>query len=122
MKKTTQILILLGCATFIFGTEAISRWRQTERISKLPPLPMGISIRKPLLSPGDSVLFYNRAAFPLRVQTQMLDPQGNETATYQFVVAGKGMHEIGWLNGWQLAHGDVVTISAYGYRPWTWRY
>lgn len=116
MNKTSKILLAVAilASTIFLAYDAHQR--------NLPAVPIQLSLRSPLLSAGDSVQMHNLMLYPLRVQASLYDPQFGRSEKYEFVISANGWHELGWLNGWQVAHGDILTIAAFGYRPSRWQF
>lgn len=89
---------------------------EIERINKLPELPIEVGYREALLGSGLVGEFKNTSNKHLSVRVTMENPTMNSKKTVRLDIAPNELREIGHMEGWAFASGDVITISHDGYK------
>jgi|ERR1017187_10139636 hypothetical protein len=88
-------------------------------------LPLKLEHRKALTSSGLVLEIENYSSETLPVKVTMINPTFGKTNVFDLVLDGAQIHpfvkEIGRLQGWTAAPGDIVQVRCKGYEPYTAR-
>jgi hypothetical protein len=81
--------------------------------AKAVKMPVTLAKRKSITGSGEVLEVKNELRVALRVQVKLT--AGTESKTFDLVIDAGKTKEIGRIQGWTLAPGDTVEISAAGY-------
>lgn len=96
-----------------------------NQIAQLQPLaqkarqmPVSITFRQALMGGGYVVQFHNKSGKNLPLKITVKNPTFNKTKTFDAVAnAGPKPLEIGHMEGWTFASGDVIEVVSEGFDP-----
>lgn len=81
------------------------------------PLPIRATYRKALLGPGYVLVLQNTSSESLSLVVKLESPTFQRQKTFDVVVDRMRVAELGHLEGWRLASGDLIEISHEGFEP-----
>ncbi len=84
---------------------------EIERIKNLPQLPISVGYRSALMGSGLVGQFKNNSSRYLTVIMSAYNPSLNQSKNFRLDIAPNETKEIGHMEGWVFASGDIVTIS-----------
>ena len=84
-------------------------------------MPVDVKYRPALLGDGYVMMFHNQSQKSLPLNVKLFNPTFNREHTYSVVIDGGMTKEIGHLEGWTAATGDVIELHHAEYDTMTVR-
>jgi hypothetical protein len=109
------VLVALGLVSFVVskGTEQGQKAEQQK-----PEMPLQLTYRKAVIGPGLVVGLNNLSERHLAVVLTVTNPTTKQERSFRVDMSPKHTTEIGHLEGWAFASGDLVKVVHSDYRPW----
>ena len=85
-------------------------------LQQLPAIPVAVSFRKALMGSGDVAVIKNNSGQTMAVRVTITRTGVTPWDKSIVIDSGKGA-EVGSMQGWVVAPGDVVEVSANGFQP-----
>jgi len=84
---------------------------------KKPPMPIKLTVRRAVLGDGLVTLFHNESQRNLSIVVTCTNPTLKQTENFRLDVAPGFAKELGHMQGWKFASGDVVRVTHNDYEP-----
>ena len=79
-------------------------------------LPINLTVRKAMMGAGFVLQIHNQSGKSLPLKITLTNPTFNKTKTFDMVAdAAPVPREIGHLEGWTLAPGDIIRVTSEGF-------
>lgn len=106
------ILAVFGAGAAYFYKESV--YKEYERTVKeyeaRPEMPVELSYRSALMGPGLVITLKNISSRHLSVVATFLNPTLIKEENYRIDIAPSSVKEIGHVEGWAFASGDVIKL------------
>ena len=109
------VLGTLGLVFFVF-TKGNPQQERAEQ--QKTPMPVALTYRKAVVGPGLVVGLKNNSERHLAVVLTVANPTTKQEKSFRVDVSPKQTTEIGHLEGWTFASGDMVKVVHSDYRAW----
>lgn len=118
-KQNNGMLLVLGigvAVTIILGAFLIGR--STGWQARANQVPVSTTFRRAIIGPGYVLQFHNKSRRTLPLKITVTSPTFNKTKTFDAVAdPGPEPLEIGHMEGWTFASGDLIEIRSEGFTP-----
>lgn len=113
MKEKTLLKHVFGI--FFIAVSLVLFTACDENVTK-PPLPVNVMIRPSLLKENQYVaIIANNSSQRIVFTATFVSEDETESKTFTVIVDGQKNKEIGWMEGWVVAYGQTLYLSAEGY-------
>lgn len=111
-KATWTVLVALVVIVFLYTQ---SRGFQEQ---SLPLLPVEVGFRNALTGPGMVLRVKNTSNQSLTTLVTIKNPTTQQEKSFRLDIPAHGISEVGYKEGWVLAHGDSLIIFHDKFRSW----
>jgi len=115
--QNTWPIIWVILVVIVLGVFVLSQSRSFQEQS-LPQLPIEVEFRGALLGNGLVLRVKNTSNEIITTLVSLKNPTMQQESSYRLDIPAHGFSEIGHLEGWVLAHGDIIKIYNEAYKSW----
>lgn len=110
------IIITISGWYFGFNWSDVNDFAHSIATSHRPELPVSVSYRKSLMGKGYVAIINNNSNNDINVSVNLRDNNSTNKKNQTIKIGHNQKIQIGWMEGWQFALGDVVRLSNPDYR------
>ena len=112
------ILIIAAGVMYFLKESARKEYEQTKaEYDALPEMPVDVTYRSSLLNSGLVAIFNNKSNRQLSLLVTVSNPTLGNESTFQLDLAPQAVREVGHMEGWAFASGDLIKIVHNDYKP-----
>lgn len=116
------LLIAIAAGGWYFGYNSSDVGHVLSEVATVgrPALPVEVKYRQSVVGRGLVLILTNTGAKKMAVTLTVETSQGSKEKTDLVMLEPHRQSEFGWLQGWHLHHGDVVTLANSDYMTGTY--
>jgi hypothetical protein len=113
------LAVVMLAAEYVLKTAVEQKHQEValEIYARLPEVPVRVTYRKALVGPSLVAIFDNTSDRSLSLLATFTNPTMHTEHSFRLDIAAHGHKEVGHLEGWAFASGDLIKVTHADYKP-----